>query len=187
MGKSECARVLSSRGLPVCDTDDLARSLVERGQPALEQVKATFGDGVLRSDGTLDRGHLARIVFADSAARQKLEAILHPRIRALWRARAEGWKGQGIALGVVVIPLLFETGAGEEFDATVCVACSATSQRERLLARGWPERQLHQRVAAQWPIEEKMRLAHYAIWSEGGLRLLPPQLERVLSAVTGSI
>ena len=102
---------LRDRGAQVVDTDELARQLVQPGQPALAEIQAEFGKEVIAPDGRLRRDELARIVFADAAARKKLEAILHPRIRERWLAQIETWRGENRALAVVVIPLLFETRA----------------------------------------------------------------------------
>lgn len=123
MGKSACASLLRDRGVPVVDTDVLARQIVEPGQPALAEVVAAFGADVVGPDGRLRRGDLARRVFADPAARRHLEGILHPRIRALWHSQIDAWRPLGYSLAVVVIPLLFENRAQEELDAAVCVAC----------------------------------------------------------------
>src|ERR1035441_6505066 len=89
MGKSTSAQLLRDRGVRVVDTDDLARQVVEPGQPALAEVLAVFGPEIVGPDGRLRRNELARLVFADPAARRQLEAILHPRIRVLWRAQVE--------------------------------------------------------------------------------------------------
>src|SRR5882672_6276754 len=111
MGKSTSARLLGERGLPVIDTDLLAHELVEPGQPALAEIRAAFGYDIIDPDHRLDRARLARRVFSDPAARQQLEAILHPRIRQLWLAQVEILAQQQAAECVVVIPLLFETRA----------------------------------------------------------------------------
>lgn len=180
MGKSTAAALLRARGLPVVDTDELARELVEPGQPALAEIRAAFGSEVFDSLGRLRREPLARIVFADETRRRELEGILHPRIRTAWRAQVDVWCAAGRPGAVVVIPLLFETGAVGEFDATVCVACTAASQRERLLARGWSEEEIGRRLAAQWPIERKLAAADFVVWAEGGLDLTTAQLDRIL-------
>jgi len=91
MGKSTSAHLLRSRGIPVIDTDDLARQIVEPGQASLAEVVAEFGPGILAADGGLRRKELARLVFADPAARVRLEKILHPRIHELWHAQIETW------------------------------------------------------------------------------------------------
>ena len=93
------------------------------------------------------------------------------------------WRAEQQPRGVVVIPLLYETEAAPLFDTIVCVACSAATQRERLRARGWTEEQLNQRIAAQWPVERKMALAHYVVWTEGDLEVHAGQLERILRRI----
>lgn len=179
MGKSAAAQLLSGRGVPVVDTDLLAREIVEPGQPAWAEIKLAFGNEVIAPDGRLSRAALAKIVFTSPAARQKLEAITHPRILALWRAQIEQWRAENFPCAVVVIPLLFETAAEKELDATLCVACSAVTQQERLRERGWTAEQIRQRLAAQWPVEKKMALADFIVWSEGGLDVLAGQLNRI--------
>ena len=179
MGKSASAQLLGACGVPVVDTDDLARRVVEPGRPALDQVRQAFGPEVVAPDGALRREELARRVFADPAALKQLEAILHPPIRALWQAQAAVWRSESRRNCVVIIPLLFETGAEAELDATLCVACSAATQRQRLLARGWTVRQIEQRIRAQWPIEQKMGRADYVVWTEGGPDILAAQLARI--------
>lgn len=180
MGKSACAELLRLRGVVVVDTDLLARQIVEPGEPALREIEQAFGPQVLEPSGRLSRRKLAEFVFADRAARLKLEEILHPRIRELWRAQVEEWRTARRTLAVVVIPLLFETKAEKELDATICVACSTQTQRERLTPRGWSPEQMAQRIAAQLPVETKMARANYVIWSEGSLDIHAAQLDCIL-------
>jgi dephospho-CoA kinase len=181
MGKSTSAQLLRLRGLPVVDTDDLARQVVEPGQPALADVRQAFGPDILGPDGHLRRDELARRVFPDPAARKRLEAILHPRIRALWQSQVDTWRQQAHRLAVVVIPLLFETSAEKELDATICVACTRTTQQQRLLARGWSPQHIEQRLLAQSPIDAKMARSDYVIWTEADLDVHAAQLDRILS------
>jgi len=183
MGKSTAAGFLRARRVPVVDTDDLARQLVQPGQPALAEIQAGFGNSIIAADGQLRREELAQIVFADDAARQKLEAILHPRIRERWSARIETWRSENHPLAVVVIPLLFETGAESSFNKIICVACSAATQRERLLARGWAPRQVDQRLAAQWPVEQKIARADFVVWTDGTLDVHTQQLEQIMASL----
>ena len=149
MGKSTAASLLEHMGASVVDTDHLARAVVEPGQPAMKELREAFGMQIFAADGTLLRDEMARLVFSDESKLRKLESILHPRIRDMWRKQVVEWRAQNKPIGAVVIPLLFETGAEEEFDRVVCVACSRASQRERLKARGWSEEQIAQRIAAQ--------------------------------------
>jgi dephospho-CoA kinase len=181
MGKSAAADLLRSMGVPVVDSDALARQLVQPGQPALIQIRAAFGDDVVGPDGGLRREELARRVFADPQQRRLLEGILHPRIRALWQAQVAQWRNEGRAVGVVVIPLLFEANLADVFDATICVACSAGTRSERLRDRGWTPEEIQQRIQSQWPIEQKMARADYVVWNEAGLEVLEAQLRRILA------
>jgi len=186
MGKSTSARLLGELGVPVIDTDVLAREVVECGQPALEEIRATFGSDMLGSDGALLRERMAKVVFADPEKLRQLEQILHPRIRERWLKVAEQWRLEDRPVGVVIIPLLYETGSANEFEAVICVACSGITQRRRLLERGWSEQQLEQRLAAQWPTNKKIELANYLIWTEPSVEVHRAQLERVLRTLRPS-
>ncbi len=179
MGKSTAARLLAGRAAPVIDTDDLARQIVEPGQPALAELRLAFGHEVIAPDGRLNREALAAIAFSNPAARRQLEVITHPRILTLWQEQIKGWRAESHPFAVVVIPLLFETAAETQLDATVCVACSAATQQQRLRERGWSSEQIQQRLAAQWPVEKKMGRSDFVVWSEGGLDVLAGQLDRI--------
>jgi dephospho-CoA kinase len=193
MGKSTAARFLQERGAQIVDTDELARQLVQPGQPALSEIQVVFGKNIVAPDGQLRRDELARVVFADAAARKKLEAILHPRIQERWLAQLETWRAapkrsdggrrENRALAVVVIPLLFETRAESHFDKIICVACSAPTQRNRLLERGWTPEQIEQRIAAQMPVEQKIARADFVIWTDGAPDAHARQLDRILTAL----
>jgi dephospho-CoA kinase len=179
MGKSTCADWLQQWGAPVVDTDKLAHGLTQPGSPALAEISAAFGASFLDPAGRLNRSALAELVFADPSARQRLEAILHPQIAAAWAAQVAQWRAAGASLGVVVIPLLFETGAETAFDRIVCVACSRATQASRLAARGWSPMETNRRIAAQLPVEQKMDRADYVLWTEGGVEVLGEQARRV--------
>lgn len=183
MGKSTSQSILTEKSVPVIDTDQLARLVVEPDQPALQEIIASFGTGVLTADGHLDRSAMARLVFSQSEARRRLEAILHPRIRERWAAEVGRWRGEGFSLGAVVIPLLFETDAPSSFDAIVCVACSAAAQRDRLMVRGWMEEEIRQRIAAQWPVEKKIAASDYIVWTDGDLESHAAQWDRVIASL----
>lgn len=179
MGKTAAAEILQNLGASVVDTDALARLLVQPG-PALSEIRESFGSNVFNASGELLRDELARIVFSNPAERAKLERILHPRIRSLWKQQLQTWCFDQKPMAVVVIPLLFETAAEAEFDAVVCIASSAATQRQRLKERGWNDQQIDQRIASQWPIEKKMALSDFVVWNEAGLDVLAAQLQRVI-------
>ena len=182
MGKSTAAEILRQHNFPIVDSDVIARQIVEPGQPALAEVVKIFGADILDNAGRLRRDELARRVFRDEAARRQFEAILHPTIRAIWLAQVDQWRAEKLPAGIVVIPLLFETNAVAQFHKTICVACSAPSQLERLRTRGWDDKQIAQRNAAQLPIEKKILLADYVVWTGAGLDVHAEQLARVFAA-----
>lgn len=183
-GKSTTASWLAGHGIPVIDTDDLAKRLVEPGQEALAAIVRRFGEGILNPDGTLDRRALGRLVFGDGKAREDLEAMLHPRIHAAWMAELRQLEARGVAVAVVVIPLLFEKGYQGLFDRVVAIACSRQTQRERLRRRGWTDAEIEARTAAQWTMDAKMGAAGKVIWSEGSVDGLHEQLGQVFGNLT---
>ena len=183
MGKSTAAGFLLQLGARVVDTDALAHELVQPGQPALAEIADAFGKHLIAPDGKLQRGELAKIVFTDTAAREKLEAILHPRIRERWSSQVAQWRKENCPLAVVVIPLLFETRTENQFDRIICAACSPASQRERLAARGWSPEQSCQRIASQLPVEQKLARAHFVVWTEGSPEVSRRQLAEIFQKI----
>ena len=181
MGKSTAARLLKKVGLPVVDSDDLAREAVQPGTEGLAEIADEFGEGFLKADGSLDRDKMASTVFQDEAARKRLEAIIHPRVRTVWEKQIDQWREQKRPVGVVVIPLLFEVDLQDSFDAVLCVACTANTQRARLRERNWNDAQITARIAAQMDIAQKMDLADHVLWNEGAPELLMDQMKEILS------
>ena len=181
MGKSTAARLLKKVGLPVVDSDDLAREAVQPGTEGLAEIADEFGEGFLKADGSLDRDKMASTVFQNGAARKRLEAIIHPRVRTAWEKQNDQWCEQKRPVGVVVIPLLFEVDQQDSFDAVLCVACTANTQRARLRERNWNDAQITARIAAQMDIAQKMDLADHVLWNEGAPELLMDQMKEILS------
>ena len=186
MGKTAAGSILASLGCRVVDTDDIARELTEPGQPALDEIRRAFGDECFGPDQRLRRDVLAGRVFANEPDRRRLEGILHPRIRGRWLAQVECWRSQPVSHVVVIIPLLFETDAAGDVDATLCVACPEALQQRRLAERGWTAGQIHQRIQAQLPVRRKMELADYVVWNCAGLDVLEFQLARVITSKRGT-
>ena len=180
MGKSTAARLLKKVGLPVVDSDDLAREAVQPGTEGLAEIADEFGEGFLKADGSLNRDKMASKVFQDEAARKRLEAIIHPRVRTVWEKQIDQWREQKRPVGVVVIPLLFEVDLQDSFDAVLCVACTANTQRARLRERNWNDAQITARIAAQMDIAQKMDLADHVLWNEGKPELLMDQMKEIL-------
>ena len=180
MGKSTVGAMLQRRGVQVVDTDALSHQLTRPGQPALAEIIARFGSGVARPDGSLNRKELAQLVFNDANVRRDLEAILHPKIRALWEGEVARWKSEGQTVGAVVIPLLFETAAEKSFAAVICAACSEATQRQRLAERGWTPDQIAARISAQMPIDQKIARSNYIVWTDTSFRAIEGQLDRII-------
>jgi dephospho-CoA kinase len=176
-GKSTVAATLRALQVPVVDADVLAREAVAPGTEGLRLVAERFGAGVVGADGALDRAGLGRLVFADVAARRALEQIVHPRVRA---AVAAFFAAAAAPAAVAEIPLVYESGRAADFDAVVVVACHPHEQLRRLMARdGMSEAEARARIAAQWPIEDKARLADRVILAEGGLAATARQAEHL--------
>ena len=133
-GKSTVADLFAALGIPVIDTDVIAREVVEPGQPALTAVVQAFGSDVLDPDGRLDRRRLREIIFSDATARARLEAILHPAIRAEMERQSVA-AAQAGPYQVLVIPLLAEGGRRDHVDRVLVVDTPETVQVERLMAR----------------------------------------------------
>jgi dephospho-CoA kinase len=169
-GKSTVDRLLADRGACVIDADELAREAVRPGEHSLEEIAARFGREVLLPDGSLDRGRLGALVFADSAARRDLERITHPRIAELMRERIAAALAGPAPLVAVDIPLLFESSRDAMFEGVLLVYAPAEVQIRRLLDRnGLDEAAALQRLAAQLPIDEKRERATWIIDNSNGL------------------
>ena len=149
-GKSTIARWLGERsGVVVIDADQVAREVLDPGEPALAAVIERFGAGLLRADGELDRGALGRLVFADPGALRDLEAIVHPAVRPRIHAAIAAADAGG-ALAVIVEAIkLVEGGLATDCDEVWLVTCDSEAQRARLTGRGSSERDAAQRIAAQ--------------------------------------
>ncbi len=173
-GKSYCLERFARLGVPVIDADAIAREVLQPGAQELSAVADRFGAGIVDAAGALDRAALARIVFADPAARRDLEAIVHPvvygRIDAWFVTLGRQFDRSGSpAFAIADIPLLYETGRDADFDRVIVAACSSEQQVDRLVARGWNREQAMARMAAQLPIDEKRRRATDVIDTSGTL------------------
>jgi len=166
-GKSTVSEILARLGAVLVDADRLAREVVASGEPALADVVREFGD-VLRPDGTLDRKKLAAIVFADPSRRKRLEAILHPAIRARFDARLDALTREGFE-GIVVFdaPVMIESGGYKNMDRLIVVVTDEVIQRARLVARDADAADGERRIASQMPLAEKAKLADYVIDNTG--------------------
>jgi dephospho-CoA kinase len=182
-GKSHVLRRFAALGVPTIDADVLSREVVAPGMPALDAIAQRFGGEVLDATGALNRRALGDRIFADATARQALEAIVHPAVYAAidaWFTQLQADGATGVA--VADIPLLYETGHEGDFDRVIVTRCTPDQQIARLKARdGLTEAEARQRLAAQWPVEEKAARAHYVIDTNGSVADTDQQVETVLA------
>lgn len=184
-GKSLVGAYLEAMGVAVIEADTVCHGLMRTGTPLFPQIVAAFGREILAPDGEIDRAVLGRRVFGDAAALASLNALLHPAaqdaievwILARWeethlrqgfggQARLktrQGWRG-GVA---AIIPLLYETAWETVWDRVICVSAPIALQHERLRSKGFTEKEVHDRMTAQWPVEEKMKRADYVVFNAG--------------------
>jgi len=184
-GKSAVSERLTALGAVVLDADQAARAVVEPGTQGLARIAETFGPGVLREDGSLDRAKLAEIVFADEAARGRLNAIVHPLVHEHMRAAEQAAlevRGDDAVI-VHSVPLLAEGDRGKEFDLVIVVDVPPELQVERLAARGMPVDQARARMAAQATREQRLAIADIVIDNSGTLADLDRRLARVWAQV----
>ena len=145
-GKTAVSQAFARHGVPVIDTDVLAREVVEPGQPALREIVETFGEACLDATGSLDRAYLRRVVFADAGRRRELEAILHPRILRALRERLATLQ---TPYCLVVVPLLVETGLDRQFERILVVDVPEKVQIERVMARDRVDAEQSHRILGQ--------------------------------------
>ena len=180
-GKSTVGQFFEKQGAALLDTDKVAHELLSRG-PVRDQVVARFGQGILGPGGAIDRSKLGQIVFSDDQARRALNELMHPPVMAEVRR----WLGETTSAGrdaVVLIPLLFEIGATDGWDAMVCVEAGEQIALARMKLRGLPEPEARKRMAAQWPVAEKSKKSDFVITNNADLRTLESETARVYGKI----
>jgi dephospho-CoA kinase len=188
-GKTHVLQQLATLGIPTIDADRLVHDLMRPGAPITAAVIRRFGTDMLQADGALDRKRLGALVFGDEAARRDLEAIVHPAVYeaiATWltRTAAEG----DHPFAVADIPLLYETGHAAEFDRVVVVACEPETQVARVMARDRiSDAEARQRLAAQWPIGEKVARADFVIRTDGAVEETNRRVREVVEVLRSDL
>jgi dephospho-CoA kinase len=174
-GKSLIANCFTAFGIPVIDTDIIARDLVEPGQPALDEIRKQFGAAMLTADGHLDRRTMRELAFDDAAQRKRLEAILHPRIR---HETLECSEQAGGPYQVLVVPLLVESGFNQFTDRVLVADCPSHLQASRLRARdGEDPARIERILATQLSRKERLRAADDVIDNSGSVESTLAQVE----------
>ena len=178
-GKSVCGRLFAEQGAAVIDADAVAHALLAPGQAVREAVIAAFGPGIVAINGVVDRRVLGKLVFADPAARRRLNGLMHPAVLAALQTWADGCESCGTRVALAQIPLLYEVAQAPVWQRVVCVAAPEAAVMNRLRERGLDETEARHRLAAQWPLMDKMERADYAIYNAGTMELLMEQVLRV--------
>jgi dephospho-CoA kinase len=183
-GKSTVAAILRRLGAAIINADELSREVVQPEQDAWKKIIATFGPDILQEDKTLDRRKLRKIVFDNPEARKRLEAIIHPIVRALAEKKIGELAAAGNSIIVYEVPLLFEAQIHLWLRPVILVACEVGTQRKRLLERDHlTEIEAQQHLDAQMNLEEKRKLADYVIENDGNLEELEQQVRAVLQKI----
>jgi dephospho-CoA kinase len=183
-GKSTVAAILRRLGAAVVNADELSREVVQPGAPGWEEIVEIFGPEVLQPDRALDRQKLRKIVFNAPEARKKLEAIIHPRVRALAAQRIQEHAAAGFEIVVYEVPLLFEGNLQNSLRPVLLVATDVATQKKRLQQRDQlTESEAEKHIAAQMSLEEKRRLADYVVENDGSLEDLERQVVDVLTKI----
>jgi dephospho-CoA kinase len=173
------ASLFAQLGVDVIDADQLARDVVEPGQPALGEIASAFGRDILLPDGRLDRGKLATIIFADPVARAKLNAITHPRIQERMAAEISA-RASRPGILIADIPLLYENNRASTVEMVIVVWVDPKTQLRRLHERdGLTEKEARQRIAAQMPLDEKRARADVVIDNSGSRDDTQRQVEAI--------
>ena len=186
-GKTAVADMFAERGAVIIDADVLAREAVMKGSPALEAIVAKWGEGVLDSDGNLDRASLRHLVFEDQSDLDALNEIVHPEVARLREREIDAAKARGEKVAVCVIPLLFEKHLTGEFDAIVLVDAPRSLRLDRIVRdRGIEEAEAMKMIAAQMPADLKRARADFVIENAGSLEDLESEVERVWDSIVGN-
>jgi dephospho-CoA kinase len=188
-GKSTVDALLRDLGAVIIDADVLAREVVEPGEPALAQIAAEFGAGVIGPDGRLDRKALGAIVFADPERRRTLEALTHPRIRERFLRRLDELAAQNFR-GLVFFdaPVLIESGNYRTMERLVVVVTDEATQIARLMARdGIGRDEALQKIRSQMPLSAKAKLADYVVDNSGTPDATAAQARRVYDALVAEL
>ena len=178
-GKSTVAAMLRDFGFDVIFADEISRMLLGPGEAALHETVREFGPEILGPDGMVDRKKLATIVFATQAKLDRLNTIIHPRVEAEMLKRFAEWEREGRSVAFVEAALLVEAGYIKNLDGLVVTWCKPEQQMERLLARGMTEQDARARIAAQMPVEEKLKLATFRIDCSGSMEETRRQVEEL--------
>ncbi len=179
-GKSTVAQMFRDFGAEVIDADEVAHAVAAKGTPAWEELRRAFGPEFFLEDGSLNRARMSDLVFRDTEARAKLNAIVHPQITREIGRRLQGLAARGEKLVMLEVPLLFETGREKNFDRVIVVDADKKTQIARLCARdGRTPEEARGILQAQWPLDAKKARADYVVDNRGSLADTRDQVKKV--------
>lgn len=179
-GKTTVSNAIAEYGVPIIDTDILAREVVEPGTDGLRQIVDRFGDSILDEHGALDRRQLRGIVFSDDSARAYLESVLHPLIRDLTTERLEQLDQETIPYAVIVIPLLVETGQENSYDRVIIVDVEPKIQIQRVMQRdNCTEEEAERILASQATREQRLAVADDVIFNSASTAAVDLQVKKL--------
>lgn len=185
-GKSSVARMFEELGARIIDADEVARSVVEPGEPAWKEIVNEFGNDVLEAGGGINRKRLAEIVFSDETRRNKLNDITHPRIKERIRSLLREYKQAGAAVVMIEATLIVERGGLRELlNGLIVVTAEEETQIERLVReKGYTREEAVSRLGAQMPAEEKIKHGDYVIDNSGTLEVTRKRVEEVWESIS---
>ena len=183
-GKSTIASFFKDEGIPVIETDQIAKTILQPGSDAFNEVVKHFGEEILLSEGIINRKALGERIFKDDHERDILNQIVHPEVRIITQSKADVLKKEGHAIIVIDVPLLFEAGFDQDVDQTLVVSVPKDIQIERLMARDGIEKAYAlKKINAQMPLKEKRKRADFVIDNRGSILDTKNQFNEVLKAL----
>jgi dephospho-CoA kinase len=183
-GKSTVTTMFLDKQIPVIDSDKIAKSLLDKGQEAYQEVIEAFGTEILATDQTINRGKLGKIIFNDETARKQLNQIVHPKVKKVIYSEIASLKTFDHEFIVIDVPLLFESEFDKICDATILVYARRVDQINRLMSRDKiDEAYAKQKIKAQFPLSKKKALATYVIDNSKSILETRKSFEKVLAAL----
>ncbi len=179
-GKSTAAKFFEGMGFKRLDCDEIVHDLLQNDLRAISSIRQTFGNGVLKIEGGVDRKALGRVAFSSQANLRQLEAIIHPLVREAWTSEIDSDPDSD---WVIEVPLLFEKNLQNRVDFTVCVFCHQDLQVERLERKGIVRTQALARINQQLPLSEKAQRADHVLLNDGSFEFLESQIDCILKRI----
>jgi len=187
-GKSTVSKMFEEQGVPVIDTDLIAKKQLQKGKPAYKEILALCGEDILAPNGDINRNKLAKTIFSDKTIRQKVNAIVHPKVKKIVKTEIKHFEDLDEPFVLLVVPLLFETDFYKLVDISVLVYARKKDQVERLIAReNIDEAYAKQKIKAQLPLSKKREMADYVIDNSKNIMETRKSFQRVFKKIQHSV